>query len=269
MYFGMLIAGTAYLAIRLWALGQLVHPLQRWAVLLGCARAGSLRDLCHLSADSRVAHGQLGPCPCEHYRFCVGYRAFTVYRCLALGVVTAGLYGLWRRHPLGGYVSCATVALIPVLHIVPVAFDPSLYHERYVMMSLAAMCVLMPFTFDKACYRYPGARASLKVLTALLMATWVGFAVANVRATLPLWSDDITLWRWALQGKSGLYCRKRSSSDRLHGAQRSTACARSGRVDCRRRCAVPQVPAQRGLSQPSLRKTSRARRSCYRQTENG
>ena len=65
------------------------------------------------------------------------------------------------------------------------------------MMGLAAMCVLIPFTFDKGFSGLPS--RSFKIVAPLALALWVGLAIANVRATLPLWSDDVTLWLWALQ----------------------------------------------------------------------
>ena len=93
------------------------------------------------------------------------------------------------------------MALVPVLHIMPVAFDRSLYHERYVMMGLAAICALMPSTFDQELF---GSRSRyLKIVAPLALATWLAFALVNVRTTLPLWADNLTLWQWALREDPG------------------------------------------------------------------
>jgi tetratricopeptide (TPR) repeat protein len=33
----------------------------------------------------------------------------------------------------------------------------------------------------------------------LVAMVWLGFAVANIRATVPLWADELALWQWALR----------------------------------------------------------------------
>ena len=197
VYFGMLTAGIAYLVVRWWALGQLVHPLSI-GPLFSVAR---FQEVCaiYITYTRILVWPMVGLGP-VHFNT-IDFNVVTAHSLsvdlLALGILMAGLFGLWKRHPLGGYVLCATAALVPVLHILPVAFDGSLYHERYVMMGLAAICVLIPSTFDRDLFALRS--RSLKIVAPLALAMWIGLAVANVRATLPLWADDLTLWQWALR----------------------------------------------------------------------
>ena len=197
VYCGMLIAGLAYLAIRRWALGEFVHSLTN-APFFSIAH---LQEVCAIYVTYlRILVWpmlDLGPVHFSTIDFGLVTAHSLAVDILALGILAAALFGFWKRHPLGGYVLCATAALVPVLHLMPVAFDGSLYHERYVMMGLAAICVLMPSTFDKKLF---GAHSRyLRIAAPLALATWFGFAVVNVGATITLWGSDVTLWQWALR----------------------------------------------------------------------
>jgi tetratricopeptide (TPR) repeat protein len=78
-----------------------------------------------------------------------------------------------------------------------VDFDPSLYHERYAMIALAIVCIMLP----RLPWRLPE-NDSLRRLSSPLLGValllWLSFAVINIRVTLPLWANNLTLWRWAL-----------------------------------------------------------------------
>jgi len=195
----MLIAGIAYLGIRGWALGGLVHSLSlSREPLLSVAH---LQEVCSIYLTYlRILVWPmvgLGPVHSNTTDFSLVTAHSLSVDVLALGILAAAMFGFWKRHPLGGYVLCATVSLIPVLHILPVAFDGSLYHERYVMMGLAAICILIPWTFERNPFVLR--LRSLKIVAPLVLATWIGLAIANVRVTLPLWADDLALWQWALR----------------------------------------------------------------------
>ena len=100
-----------------------------------------------------------------------------------------------------------TVALLPVLHILPVQYDPSLYHERYLMPGLALALALLPRMV--AAISLPSAR--LRTVTIAGFAAgmlWLGIAVINIRVTLPLWSNETKLWQWqAAQDQGSTYAR--------------------------------------------------------------
>jgi len=116
---------------------------------------------------------------------------------LALGVGALGFRLAWKRNLAGGAIVGVTLALLPVLHIAPVTFERSLYHERYAMIAAAVLCSLLPAAFARAPLFGPLRRAS--VMPLLGFAFWLGFALLNIRATLPLWSDEAKLWTWALR----------------------------------------------------------------------
>jgi tetratricopeptide (TPR) repeat protein len=107
--------------------------------------------------------------------------------------VACGFFGFVRRKYFGAIIVAVTVLLLPMLHIIPVNFDESLYHDRYAMAPLALIAALAPGALaDTMAVRY---RAGL----VLALCVWLAVALVNIRVSLPLWSSNIGLWQWALQ----------------------------------------------------------------------
>ena len=117
----------------------------------------------------------------------------------ALGLAIFGLLAWWRRKPWGTLIVVATALLLPVLHIVPATFDESLYHDRYAMAPLALAAALLPASLDTL--RPFGAGMTRLLLAAL--GTWLLLAVLNIHTNLPLWSNETSLWQWALRSNPG------------------------------------------------------------------
>jgi tetratricopeptide (TPR) repeat protein len=111
--------------------------------------------------------------------------------------------------------------LLPVLHILPVQFDPSLYHERYLMPGLALALTLLPRMI--ATISLPSARLRPATIAGVAAGMlWLGIAVINIRVTLPLWSNETKLWQWqaakdqeSTYAKVNLLALATSHSDRI------------------------------------------------------
>jgi len=115
----------------------------------------------------------------------------------AIAIVLAGIFGTLRRKPLCYAILVITIALLPVLHVVPVQFDPSLYHERYVMLGLALALALLPRI--GSAIALPPAKLRRAMAGAVVIGVfWLGAAVLNIRVTVPLWSNHTRLWQWEL-----------------------------------------------------------------------
>jgi tetratricopeptide (TPR) repeat protein len=120
----------------------------------------------------------------------------------AMLILGGAIYLALRRNLLGILVLASTAALFPALHVIPVAFDPSLYHERYAMPAIAMACIWMP-----GLLRDPSARFAPHPLTRIVpiaLAAWLAASVLNIAVTLPLWSDDILLWQWTAKEQPGI-----------------------------------------------------------------
>ncbi|MFC0355904.1 hypothetical protein [Pseudofulvimonas gallinarii] len=115
----------------------------------------------------------------------------------ALAVLAIGLLVFSRRFAFtGAVVAVASAYLFPVLGFFPGHFDGSLYHERYAIGAIAVTAVLLPGVINE--WRPAFARLPLlRKFFGLLAILWVAWAALNVRVTIPLWSSDVALWRWA------------------------------------------------------------------------
>ena len=122
-----------------------------------------------------------------------------------------------------GYIIVAvTVTLLPVLHIIPLNFDSSLYHERYVMTGLAVACAMLPLIRmpNLSNWKINHIASPLKIIAAF---AWLAFSFVSIQTTLPRWSNNANLWKWALvqnpdsiDAKDGLLSAYVDSKDYVH-----------------------------------------------------
>ena len=114
--------------------------------------------------------------------------------------IAAGSVYFGARLRIAGLLGLAiTAALFPVLHIIPIAFEESLYHERYATLAIAVMCIWLPGlaprpTIDRKL-------ADMRRLIPVAAAGWLAIAVMNTAILIPLWSDEVRLWLWVLSGQ--------------------------------------------------------------------
>jgi len=199
VYLGLLIAGAAYLAFRYWALGQLVG-------------GGSDDTLPAFSRLQEVSFTYLhywemllwpmhGMSPIHDYsaqQFLVVTPISLLIDAAAVGIVASSLYlAIRRSSPVACVVLAMTVTLLPVLHIAPTPFAPSLYHERYLTTALAVMCAMLPLICLPAAIRVLEIKL-FRPVAIIIGCLWLVLSIIDIRMTVPLWSDDIVLWRWAL-----------------------------------------------------------------------
>jgi hypothetical protein len=199
VYVAIIVTAVAYLALRSWALGNLVPAMAGDALnVLGRIQEVSflyMRYLC-MFVWPTFGMGPLHPVYINHFQVVSAWSVLTDTAAIAL--VCAGIALTIQRTYVGGLILAATFALLPVLHIVPTNFSDSLYHERYAMPGLAMACVwLVPSLRGTFQNINLGRMASIASAAALFV--WMTLAVMNVRQTIPLWSDDLMLWQWALQ----------------------------------------------------------------------
>ncbi len=202
VYLAVIAAGIGYLFLRHWALGLLVQtsahqPFASWE---------RFQTICYTYLTywrmliwpmSGLAPVHIVPAA-QFAMVSVGSLAIDFAAC---GLGLTGLVLAWRRHPLGILIMCVTAAIFPVLHIIPVDFDESLYHERYAMLAIAVASALLPGVFASIAARI-GPFRPMAALTKGLIGIWLVLAVLNIRITVPLWFNDTSLWQWAAQKNS-------------------------------------------------------------------
>jgi tetratricopeptide (TPR) repeat protein len=199
VYIFVLTAGVAYLVLRHWALGFLVQPGDVQP-LLSFARLQTVFFV-YVTYWRLIVWPMVGLGPIhivDVQQFATFSAASLATDFAAIALLFCGIYFAWKRKPAGYLIIAVTVALLPVLHIVPIGFDPSLYHERYAMTALAIACFLLPRTIASITIPAAKLRGALLAFSAITLV-WLGLAVMNIRVTLPLWSSESKLWLWVLQ----------------------------------------------------------------------
>src|SRR5699024_11017942 len=102
-------------------------------------------------------------------------------------------------------VAGVTAALLPALHIAPIEFDPSYYHDRYATAAIAIACAFLPMTMGELAAR----SRSLSRVTALaslpVLVAWLALGIFTISTSLPLWRDEALLWKWVLATNPGYF----------------------------------------------------------------
>jgi tetratricopeptide (TPR) repeat protein len=199
VYVAVFAAGIAYLVVRYWALGYLLRPGSGESLPL----LSRLQEICltYLTYWRVLVWPMVGMGPVHTLnegRIASLSGASIVIDVVALALVLGSFYSFYRRKTVGTLILAMSAALLPVLHLVPIAFDGSFYHERYAMLALAVTCVLLPRALLPVLTQ--GERPRLfTVFGGVIACLWLGLALVNIRVTLPLWADDLRLWQWALR----------------------------------------------------------------------
>ncbi|MBS0193774.1 MAG: tetratricopeptide repeat protein [Proteobacteria bacterium] len=138
----------------------------------------------HVVDEARLAHADL-------------QSGMVVAGAIAIGL--SGVWLAWKGRVLGMLIVLVTLSLLPVLHLIPIAFDESLYHERYAILGVALACASLPaMCLERSRFALTGRVGARGGIVAA--AAWVLLAAFTIRTTLPLWADDARLWRWTLSG---------------------------------------------------------------------
>jgi hypothetical protein len=202
VYLATFVAGLAYLALRHWALGSLVHGSGE-----SMSMFAHLQMVCFVFVTywRILVWPMVGLAPL-HF---VDTRPFATINgenlcidLIALAIVASGAYGIFKRRAWAAAIVAASVAMLPVLHLLPIGFDSSLYHERYAMTAVAMLCTWLPSAATRAWHASVWLRRA-RIAIGVFVLFWLGMAIANIRITLPLWSDDVRMWQWALQRNPG------------------------------------------------------------------
>jgi len=197
VYVGLLATGIGYLILRVWALGSFIPAASE--PVSGAFRLQEISYL-YLNYWRMLVLPSLGMSPVHAWPLDQFQSVTIASAATVVSALTIFLGGLWlgaRRSPWGALILTVTAALLPVLHIIPGTFDQSPFHERYVMTALSVACALLPWLLSSI--RFPGARMRQAGMAAgLLLAAWSVSSTATIRMVVPFWSNNISLWQWAL-----------------------------------------------------------------------
>ncbi|HEY2395370.1 MAG TPA: hypothetical protein VGH81_05215 [Rudaea sp.] len=197
VYASVFAAGIGYLLLRRWALGEVLQ-LSTPSVIGGWAQL-QLACFTYLTYWFKMLWpmtglGMLHIVP--YSRFLETTLASASIDIGAFALLAVGLWQFRKGQALGSLIVGTTAALLPVLHILPVTFDESFYHDRYATTAIAIACAFLPASISDRVRRNMMRTTAFAASVILL---WLVVAVLNIRVTLPLWSDEARLWQWALR----------------------------------------------------------------------
>jgi hypothetical protein len=197
IYLSVLAAGFGYLLFRHWALAKFVQPLVHQPFFSW----QRFQTVCftYMVLWRTIIWPFVGLAP-EHIVPASGFDIISpVSLAIDIAALIIGFTGLlltWRRKRLGILILGVTAMLFPVLRVIPIDFDESLFHERYTMPAIAICCILLPgFFADRATSPNRVRLASPLLVGTVLL--WLLIATINIRITVPLWSTDLRMWQWA------------------------------------------------------------------------
>jgi hypothetical protein len=235
-YVGIVVAGLLYLSLRYAQLGYVLHTHDTNTLPL----LAQLQVVCYLYCAywRLIVWPMVGLGPVhlldEASLASISPSSLLIDAAAIAIALVAGIAG-WKRKAPGFLLAGTTVLLLPVLHVIPVAFDESIFHDRYLMTPLAFALAALPNTLGALLM---GARMRTLAIGGAL-AVWIGFALANIHVTLPLWGDNTSLWRWALQREPDSISARENlfGSYVMHDDPRASSFAR-GLVDDPNLCSI-------------------------------
>lgn len=119
---------------------------------------------------------------------------------LALLFLLSILYGVVSKKSFSAYMAlCSLLCLLPVLRIIPLAVPETIIHERF--MTTALFFILMSVVFlpwDIIFEKLHILRLK-KILLSMLILFYITFGLLGVKVTIPMWQNNLILWKWAYE----------------------------------------------------------------------
>lgn len=188
----MFLAGVAYLLLRAQAMdgyppNRIDQSLEHRAALWATATTKYLQLTFLPFAGNALQHGfeWQGPGGLRAHLPALGT---AVVACLAIALLA------WRRQPAGWVLLAWLAAYLPVLHLVPLPVGETVIHQRFMYFPTALLLALLPYVLLRLRPSAAAVRASWALGVALVVAS-----LLVVRSVVPMWQNDLVLWRWAVE----------------------------------------------------------------------
>ena len=97
----------------------------------------------------------------------------------------------WTELLLAGWM----IALLPVLNLLPLTNGGNIGSERF--LGLPLVLLVLGIAMLSSPQVSPAMRRAMPMLGGTLAVVLSAAAVANIRVTLPLWQNELSLWAWA------------------------------------------------------------------------
>lgn len=110
---------------------------------------------------------------------------------LFLGLASLSISRAMRGSGLAIVLLMAIFCLLPVLNIIPLTIGFNVGHERFLTLPMAFFAILVARLVAYALNYFSAP------LVGVLCGCFVVLYVANLRVTVPLWRNELSLWSWA------------------------------------------------------------------------
>lgn len=198
LYVWLFIAGLAYLALRQTFMGQLSHvdtkvnsELSEFSLhvaFVGQTLLYYFKTSLWPFSDLNPQH-PLAPLDIDSSAIIAGWIAVLV----TLSLIAVALRARTRPSLL---LLSMLVALVPVLNIVPLTIGGNIGHERFLTFPLALLAITVA-TINLGKNISTAMQRAAPLLLGVLALLWLSLSLMNVRITLPLWQNDLSLWAWS------------------------------------------------------------------------
>lgn len=190
LVFGLILAFLLYLILRLLNMPTLVHVNQILLQLNGFERVALIgRTQSFYAVMALFPFRTMSP---QHpYEITsLGWGDIGAFVSGA-ALVSCLMIWSWRRNRFAMFVLAAILCLVPVMNIIPLTIGSNIGHERFLTLPMAMLSVgWVPVIF------WVEKRISWKISSLVCILLLFVF-VANLRVTVPLWRNELSLWSWA------------------------------------------------------------------------
>lgn len=196
-FWPLILGGLSYLAIRYIALGYLIvdesrpyhipyNSILEHALVVIKTLGIYLKKLFFPFIDVSPLH----PFPTTHS----WSDPDSVIGLLALCLILSGI--IFRKLTiLALYLAVYCVALLPVIHLVPLGSGNNIVHERFMVMPMAFICCISGILFYSV---YQQATPILKKLMSGVLIVWFILSISVSYSLLPMWKNNDSLWSWEI-----------------------------------------------------------------------
>ena len=198
--FSILAAGTAYLALRMQAIGGL-HAMPLPALPLPDHLAVVLKSLGTYLWLTIAPFTQLNP----FHRLPESLTWHDAQIWTGACSLTLLAFASWRKFSRTAcmLVLCYLTALLPVSNLLRLHMAESFVHERFLTLPLAFACMLAATLAGKA-WQSARAQTMLRVALSSMFAVWMILSLATLYTVMPHWRNNLQLWTWAVQSNPQL-----------------------------------------------------------------
>lgn len=118
----------------------------------------------------------------------------------AFVMILSIVYGVvWRKNFAAYMFFCAVLCLLPVLRIIPLGVPETIIHERFMTTALVFFLLGVVFFPWEAVFKNLNALRAKNIVLSTMFAFYVVFGVIGIYVTVPMWSNNLVLWKWAYE----------------------------------------------------------------------